>query len=126
MAHTQEAARTPDDREAGTAKRSGKSTGEIIGDLWQLTKDYARQETIDPLKALGRFVAFGVPGALLIGLGVILLSLGVLRILQNETDSWFDGYLSFVPYLVTLVLAAGVAAWAALAITKTRKKESHA
>jgi len=125
VAHTQDASGTRDDRGTGSRNGSDKSTGEIVGDLWQLTKDYARQETVDPLKALGRFVAFGVPGALLIGLGTTLVGLGVLRILQNETDSWFDGYLSFVPYLITLVLAIGVAAWAALAITRTRKKESH-
>lgn len=126
MAHTQEAARSQGFRLPGSQESTEKGTGEVVRELWALTKDYARQETVDPLKALGRFVAFGVPGAVLIGTGVILVSLGLLRLLQNETGSALDGYLSFVPYLVTLVLTLVVIALAARAITSTRTKEHDA
>ena len=52
-----------------------KSMPEVANELWGLTKDYARQETIDPLKGVGRYLAYGAAGALLGSLGVILLML---------------------------------------------------
>lgn len=118
MAHTQEA--------RAKLKSEDKGMGEVVGELWQLTKDYAKQETVDPLKALGRFVALGVPGSVLLGLGSTLLALGLLRLLQNETGDVFDGNWSFVPYLIVLLLALAVAGAAAMAITKTRDKEPDA
>ena len=66
-----------------------KSIPEITSELWALTKDYAKQETIDPLKGVGRYLTFGVPGALLIGFGMVLLMLSGLRALQTQTGSTF-------------------------------------
>lgn len=79
-------------------------------ELVDLVVGYAKQETLDPLKRLGRTIAFGVLGAVLTGLGGVFLGLATLRALQTETDV-FAGRLSFVPYVVVtvlLVLAAGV------------------
>lgn len=118
MAHTQQA--------RAKLKNEDKGMAEVVGELWQLTKDYAKQETVDPLKALGRFVAFGLPGSVLMGLGTTLLALGVLRLLQDLFDDTLDGYWSFVPYLIVLVLALVVAGLAAWAISKTRDKEPNA
>ena len=44
----------------GAERQQDKGTGEVIGDLWQLVRDYAKQETIDPLKSIGRFLGFGL------------------------------------------------------------------
>jgi hypothetical protein len=98
-----------------------KGMGEVVADLWQLVRDYAKQETIDPLKSIGRFVAFGVGGALSLGLGLLLLTLALLRALQNETGAHLTGSWNFVPYLVTLVVAALAAALAVRAITKPER-----
>ena len=38
-----------------------KSIPEVATELWGLTKDYARQETIDPLKGVGRYFGYGGP-----------------------------------------------------------------
>ena len=78
---------------------------EVATELWALTKDYARQETVDPLKGVGRYLGYGVAGALLGGVGVILLMLAGLRALQTETGDAFDGNLSWLPYLIVLVVA---------------------
>ncbi len=86
---------------------SAKSIPQVATELWELSIAYARQETIDPLKGLGRFLAFGVGGAIVLGLGSVLLLLAGLRALQTETDSTFTGNLSWIPYLIT-VAAAGV------------------
>ena len=49
---------------------------QTIRELKELVIAYAKQETVDPLKGLGRYVAFGVAGALLIGTGVTFVALG--------------------------------------------------
>lgn len=92
----------------------------LLGELWQLVVAYAKQETIGPLKNLGRFIAFGLAGSFALGIGTILLGLAALRALQTETGDVFDGNLSFLPYVITLVLTAVLAALSARAITKRK------
>jgi len=88
------------------------------GDVVQLVLDYAKQETLGPLKGAGRFVAFGVAGAIAISAGAMLLLLGLLRALQTETGSTFRGDWSWAPYLVTAFAATIVLVLAALRIRK--------
>ena len=95
-----------------------KSMPEIATELWALTKDYARQETVDPIKGVGRYLGYGAAGALLGGVGVILLMLAGLRALQTETGDALDGNLSWLPYLIVLVVAAALVAWAVTRISK--------
>lgn len=89
-----------------------KSMSEVANELWGLTRDYARQETIDPLKGVGRYLGFGGAGALLGSIGVIMLMLAGLRALQTETGTTFTGHWSWAPYMIVLVVAALVAAYA--------------
>lgn len=88
-----------------------------LGELFELTKSYARQETVDPIKGLGKFIGYGVGAAVMGAMAVGLLVLGLLRLLQTETGAHLTGSLTWVPYLVTLVVAAIVAAIAARAIS---------
>ena len=44
-----------------------KSMPEVATELWALTKDYARQETVEPLKGVGRYLGYGAAGALIGG-----------------------------------------------------------
>lgn len=90
----------------------------LATDLWDLVRAYAKQETIEPIKGIGRFVAFGLAGSLLLGVGSVLLALAILRALQTETGSAFDGGWSFAPYLLTLVVCAGVIGTAVAAIQR--------
>ena len=85
-----------------------------------MVRDYARQETIQPLKGLGRFLAFGVAGSVLVGIGVTLLFLAGLRALQTETGETFTGNWSWAPYLIVTVAAALVAGLAVRAISNRR------
>jgi hypothetical protein len=98
-----------------------KPIGEVVNELVELTKSYARQETIDPLKGVGRYLTFGVPGAVLIGFGTVLLMLSALRALQTQTGSTFHGSLSWLPYIIVLVVAVGFVALAVARITKTKR-----
>jgi len=92
-------------------------------ELWQLVVGYAKQETLDPVKNLGRFLGFGLGGALLGSLGAVLLLLGGLRLLQTETGEAFDGNLTFIPYLLVLIASGGIAAGALKARERGQRKD---
>lgn len=83
-----------------SADAEPKSIPQVATELWELTTSYAKQETIDPLKGLGRFLGYGVPGAVALAVGVALEMLALLRFLQTETSTSFTGNLSWVPYLI--------------------------
>jgi hypothetical protein len=99
-----------------------KSVPSVVAEVWQLIVAYFKQEAIDPLKQLGRFLAIGMAGALLLTLGVVMLTMAGLRALQTETDTTFTGNWSWAPYLITLVGCGLVAALAARAITAKSRK----
>ena len=107
----------------GAKKPQDGGINAIVTDLWQLVVDYAKQETVDPLKALGKFLALGIGGALLLSLGLGCGSLALLRLLQTETGSTFTGSLSWVPYTITFVVTALVVAVAVRTITKPNRTE---
>ena len=102
--------------------KKDKSLPGEAGELWQLVVGYAKQETLDPVKNLGRFLGFGLGGALLGSLGAVLLLLGGLRLLQTETGDAFDGNLTFIPYLLVLVASGGIAAGALKARERGQRK----
>ncbi len=80
-------------------------------ELVDLVVGYAKQETLDPIKKLGKTIALGIVGAVAVGLGVVFLSLGALRAMQSETDT-FDDNLTFLPYVIAmgvLLIGAGLA-----------------
>ena len=103
-----------------TERRQDKSTGDAISDLWEMLQTYAKQQTVDPLRNLGRFLGFGVLGSILVGIGITLLAVGVLRVVQTETDTALTGNWSWVPYMAALVLSA-VGAILALKVIKSGK-----
>lgn len=102
------------------ATSDDKSTSDTVKGLWALLRDYAKQETIGPLKGIGRYLKFGLPGAVLVGLGALLLALAGLRALQTETGTTFTGNWSFAPYLIVLAGLLVVTALSARAITRGR------
>jgi hypothetical protein len=99
----------PDGAE-GSRRKGVRSSG---GDAVQLVIDYVKQETLEPLKGLGRFMVFGIVGSVTVAVGTVLLLLAALRALQTETGA-FHGNLSWIPYLIVTALAAvviGFAVW---------------
>lgn len=85
-----------------------------------MATSYARQETIDPLKGLGRFLGYGIGGAIALGAGSVLLLLAALRAIQTETSSTFTGNLSWVPYLIVTAAGGVLIAMALLRVTKRK------
>ena len=83
-------------------------------DAFQLTVDYLKQETVEPLRGLGRFLYMGIAGSFFLAGGILLILVGVLRLLQTETGTALTGDWSWVPYAVVIVLGLvviGVAVW---------------
>lgn len=92
------AARTAGDQKA---RVTSKSVPELGGELVELVKGYAKQEVVDPIKPLGRFLGWGLAGSVVTAVGFVFLVVGTLRVLQVEwepTKSW-----TWVPYLVVLI-----------------------
>ena len=104
---------------------SPKSIATSFQELRELVVAYFKQETVGPLKDLGRFVAFGVGGSIVIGVGVSLLLLGGLRLLQTETGDAFVGNWSWVPYLTVLATAGVVIALALAGRARSTKGARH-
>jgi hypothetical protein len=99
------------------SKDSPRGLRQAGDDAFQLTIGYLKQETLGTLKGLGRFLIAGLIGSLLLAVGVLLVLVGVLRLLQEETGSALSGDLSWVPYFAVSILGAGVAGVAAWRIT---------
>ena len=108
-------------------KGKGKGLGGLRGtasDTLQLVVDYVKQETLDPLKGLGRFMVFGVAGSVALSVGLVILAVAFLRLLQGETGSTFTGNWSWAPYLICTVVVLGVAALAVKAVTRGTGKQT--
>ena len=75
-----------------------------VTDLVESVKQYARQETVEPLKGAARWVAIGSLAALSLGLAMVFLALAVLRLSQDLGGTALDGSWSFVHYLITLIV----------------------
>ena len=83
-----------------------------------LVVDYIKQETLEPVKGLGRYIVFGVAGSVALSIGLAVLAVGFLRLLQGETGSTFTGNLSWIPYVICAVLVVGIAAIAVKAVSR--------
>lgn len=103
--------------EPGSRTSTGTQGDGSVGEAIDLVKSYVRQETVEPLRGIGRWLAFGAAGAVMLSVGMVLVLLGVLRLIQTEVTS-LDGAWSWVPYVI--VLAVG-AAFTLLALTRIKK-----
>jgi hypothetical protein len=83
-----------------------------------LVVDYIKQETLEPVKGLGRYIVFGVAGSVALSIGLAVLAVGFLRLLQGETGSTFTGNLSWIPYVICAVLVVAIAAVAVKAVSR--------
>lgn len=122
MAQTETTAKSKTIRVRPRASGADKGVPQVASELWTLTVGYAKQEIRDPVVALKSYLAYGIPAMILTGLGSVLLALGLLRFLQNETGSTFTGNWSWAPYGIVLLAAAVVIAIVrALVMRRARK-----
>lgn len=103
----------------------GASFKRDLKEIRTLAMRYVKEETVQPLKDMGRFAAYGALGSIFVGFGVMLLLLGVLRFLQ-EQFSVFHGNLSWIPYFIVAVLAMaamGLTMWRIMSGAEKRRIE---
>jgi hypothetical protein len=102
-----------------------KSASQQIQELKDMVVGYAKQETVDPLKGLARWVGFGLVGALALGVGVIFCAIGLLRFLQTSRWELVDGRgnSAWAPYAIVVVVLGLVAfaSWSA----RTRRNRTR-
>ena len=96
---------------------------QLVLELREMVVEYVKQETVVPLKQLGRYITFGIVGSFLLGLGVVLLGVGGLRALQTETGTTFVGDWSWAPYGIVFValMLGGTVTWKARNAALRRK-----
>ncbi len=103
------------------SNRIANTVKDEITELWDMVVSYFKQETLDPLKAVLRFVTYGILGSVLLVFAFGFLTLGVLRLVQSETGSTFSGHLSWLPYLVALVFVLVLGALSVMGIMRYMK-----
>jgi uncharacterized membrane protein YidH (DUF202 family) len=108
-----------------TRSSEAKSLPTLINELWELIVAYFKQESVDPLKDVVRFVAFGVAGAILISVGLVLVGIGGLRALEFEKviRRHLSGNLTWLPYVGVVIASVAVAVISVTRIFKVPSRE---
>lgn len=85
---------------------------QLATELYDMAKEYLRQETIEPAKKLGRQAGLGLGGAMVMSSGAFLLVLGsyfALRMVLPEGEWW--EVLARALTAVVAAIGAGLVAW---------------
>jgi hypothetical protein len=107
-----------------TQPDDGGGRASELSETIDLLKRYVVQETLTPMKAIGRMLAYGLSGAFLLGIGLVVLDIAALRALQDETGRTFAGHWSWAPYLLAIVVAVLLLGFAyAVTAVRTDKKK---
>lgn len=85
---------------------------EVATELIDMSRDYLRQETLEPAKRLGKQAGMGIGGALVLAIGVFLLAwslyYGLVSLLPE--GEWYVVLARFITALVAAG-AAGIVGW---------------
>lgn len=93
-------------------KTAPQELPDLVRDLWAMSKEYFRQETLEPGKRLGKQAALGGAAALSFSLAALLFTFGafaLLRRLLPDTQWWAVAARLFT-FLIA-GLAAGLIIW---------------
>ncbi|MEX2251136.1 MAG: phage holin family protein [Acidimicrobiia bacterium] len=85
---------------------------QLATELIDMSREYLRQETIEPAKALGKHASMGIGGAMVVSLGAFFLVLGLfsgLRLWLPEGE-WYEVLARFLTALGAAG-AAGLVVW---------------
>jgi hypothetical protein len=105
-------------RLARQAEKAKQAEDASIGEVIDFVKAYAKQETLGPLKGAGSWLGYGFAAAMALGLGLVFILIGLLRLVQTEWDRSATGNLSWLAYLIVLVVASALLALTLMRIKK--------
>jgi hypothetical protein len=105
-------------RLARQAEKAKQAEDASIGEVIDFVKAYAKQETLGPLKGAGSWLGYGFAAATALGLGLVFILIGLLRLVQTEWDRSATGNLSWLAYLIVLVVASALLALTLMRIKK--------
>ncbi len=95
---------------------------EGVQEIRELVVGYARQETVEPLKRLGTYLAWGLSGAFCLFLGTMFLSVGTLRLGQSLDVFTGSSWASLAPYGMALGVLLLVTVVLIMALSRAKKK----
>ena len=81
---------------------------ELTTELINMSREYLRQETIEPAKALGKHAGFGFGGAILFSAGAVTFVFALyalLRMVLPDTE-WYEVLARFLAFVGALIAAA--------------------
>lgn len=85
---------------------------QMVSQLVDLSKQYVRQETIEPAKRLGKAAGMGLLAAVLFAIGAALLSMALLRtILGAIGDGPIASSLGYLIVMGVLIAVIGILGW---------------
>ena len=85
---------------------------EMVGEFIDLSKQYVREQTLEPAKKLGRMAGFSFAGALMLALAVVFLAIAGARLIIEvlpEGPMWSG--LGYIVSSLTLLILTGVLMW---------------
>ena len=80
---------------------------QLAGELVELSKEYLRQETLEPAKRLGKVAGMSVGAGILVAIGVILLATAGMRLLIEVFRE--GGLWTALALVSSALVSAGVA-----------------
>lgn len=91
---------------------------ELVSELVTMSKDYLRQEAVEPARRLGKYAGYGLGGAALFAFAAFLLTLGLFALFRRvlpDTPWW-----GVAARFFTFLGAGGVAAFIGWRATRDR------
>lgn len=85
---------------------------QIVSELVEMSRDYLRQETLEPAKRLGKVAGMGFGGAIVMAIGAVSLAWGLyygLTMLLPEGEWWI--VLARGLTAIAAAAAAGIIGW---------------
>lgn len=87
---------------------------EMVGDFFDLAKRYLREQTLGPVKRLGRLAAFSVLASIMFVLATLFLSVSVMRVIVAAMpDGAIWSGLGYIASAVALLVLTALVMWRA-------------
>jgi hypothetical protein len=90
---------------------------EMVGEFIDLSKQYVREQTLEPAKKLGRLAGFSFAGAIVIALSVTFLAVAgtrmLIEVLPGGPDHAMWTGLGYILSSLALLVVTGLVMWRA-------------